>query len=245
METLGSRLKKIRKSLELTQRQLAKEVGVSSASVVQWEKDVNEPRGNNADLLCKRLGVDWSFLRDGETNSSKQVSNTIDKIQAEDIFCLYQILSLEDIESPQLESAYNNAAVKGHKSVSMVVPQVYKSDKTALITDLGNGMAPMINDQDRVLINCTIKPNPMVPAIFLNANKEAALGFPERTPSGIFLRFLNNSSGWEPVKVQSDNYIGSVIQIDPYFAYSNREQDISKSNESSDTVRLRNLDALY
>ncbi|MFX9085396.1 helix-turn-helix transcriptional regulator, partial [Acinetobacter baumannii] len=38
METLGTRLKNLRKSKKLTQQQIADAIGVSKTSVIYWEK---------------------------------------------------------------------------------------------------------------------------------------------------------------------------------------------------------------
>ena len=72
METLGSRLKFLRKDKKMTQQQLADEVGVSKTSVIYWEKDENIPKHESLILLskvlitsiCKNLWINMACLRE-------------------------------------------------------------------------------------------------------------------------------------------------------------------------------------
>ena len=55
METIGSRIKKLRKEKKLTQGKLGDLVGVSDVTIGFWEKDVNEPKYENLETLSKML----------------------------------------------------------------------------------------------------------------------------------------------------------------------------------------------
>ncbi|MCZ4058135.1 helix-turn-helix domain-containing protein [Pantoea sp. LMR881] len=65
-ETLGKRIYCRRKSLQLTQKQLAEQVNVSHVAISQWEKDETLPRGENLLRLAEALGCAPAFLIDGE-----------------------------------------------------------------------------------------------------------------------------------------------------------------------------------
>lgn len=71
METLGIRLKQLRKEQKLTQQQLADKVGVSKTSVIYWEKDENIPKHESLMLLSNALNCtpEW-LLTGGEKSSS-------------------------------------------------------------------------------------------------------------------------------------------------------------------------------
>lgn len=73
METLGSRIKAIRKAKKLTQVNVAKAVGVSSVSVVQWEQDANRPGGNNLIALAKTLDCEADWLLNGNGDNAPHV----------------------------------------------------------------------------------------------------------------------------------------------------------------------------
>ncbi|WP_336148593.1 S24 family peptidase [Acinetobacter ursingii] len=70
METLGSRLKFLRKDKKMTQQQLADEVGVSKTSVIYWEKDENIPKHESLILLSKVLKTSPDWLLSGKERTS-------------------------------------------------------------------------------------------------------------------------------------------------------------------------------
>ena len=65
-ETLGDRILLRRKSLQLTQKQLAQQVKVSHVAISQWEKEETLPRGENLLRLAEALGCAPAFLIDGD-----------------------------------------------------------------------------------------------------------------------------------------------------------------------------------
>lgn len=65
METLGVRLKQLRKENKITQQQLADAIGVSKTSVIYWEKDENMPKHESLMALAKTLKTTPQWLLDG------------------------------------------------------------------------------------------------------------------------------------------------------------------------------------
>ena len=63
METIGSRIKKLRKEKKLTQGKLGDLVGVSDVTIGFWEKDVNEPKYENLETLSKMLDTSIEYLK--------------------------------------------------------------------------------------------------------------------------------------------------------------------------------------
>ena len=55
METIGQRIKSFRKALNLTQKQVAVKLGISTAAVTQWETDITKPSGENLLTLARTL----------------------------------------------------------------------------------------------------------------------------------------------------------------------------------------------
>ena len=70
METLGTRLKNLRKSKKLTQQQVADAIGVSKTSVIYWEKDENLPKHDSLMALAQILGVTSNYLLYGKEDDS-------------------------------------------------------------------------------------------------------------------------------------------------------------------------------
>ncbi|NWK73757.1 helix-turn-helix domain-containing protein [Acinetobacter sp. SwsAc6] len=68
METLGTRLKALRKTKKVTQQQLADAIGVSKTSVIYWEKDDNLPKHESLMALAKVLSVTSDFLLTGKSS---------------------------------------------------------------------------------------------------------------------------------------------------------------------------------
>ncbi|MGX8939628.1 LexA family protein [Symbiopectobacterium sp. Eva_TO] len=62
METLGQRIKSLRKLKKYTQVTLGKSIGVTGVTVGYWEKDLNEPGGKALSKLAKALNTTESYL---------------------------------------------------------------------------------------------------------------------------------------------------------------------------------------
>ncbi|HIU64317.1 MAG TPA: helix-turn-helix domain-containing protein [Candidatus Avacidaminococcus intestinavium] len=69
METLGTRLKALRKTKKVTQQQVADAIGVSKTSVIYWEKDENLPKHDSLMALASTLGVTSDYLLNGKNAS--------------------------------------------------------------------------------------------------------------------------------------------------------------------------------
>ena len=77
METLGSRLKELRKNKKITHQALADAVGVSKTSVIYWEKDENIPKHDSLNALAKALGTTTEYILSGNGDVNKPESNII------------------------------------------------------------------------------------------------------------------------------------------------------------------------
>jgi transcriptional regulator with XRE-family HTH domain len=65
-ETVGRRILRRRKELDLTQRKLSKAAGVSYASISLWENDNTAPRGENLHNLARALECSPTWLLYGD-----------------------------------------------------------------------------------------------------------------------------------------------------------------------------------
>ena len=57
MRTQGERIKKLRKSKGVTQRELAERLGISEQAVSKWEKNLSNPSTKNLLQIAKIFGV--------------------------------------------------------------------------------------------------------------------------------------------------------------------------------------------
>jgi len=65
MDTIGTRIRRLREEKNLTQGDLAKAAGVSIAAVSKWEKNTSEPKGKSLASLSASLGIAMEYLVDG------------------------------------------------------------------------------------------------------------------------------------------------------------------------------------
>lgn len=64
--TFGDRLAAAREAAGMTQKDLAKRVGVKHGTLRNWEDDLAEPRANRLNMLSGILAVSLSWLLSGE-----------------------------------------------------------------------------------------------------------------------------------------------------------------------------------
>jgi len=66
MATFGDRLAAARDAASMSQAQLAKRLGVRTATLKNWENDVAEPRANRLSMIAGLLNVSIMWLINGE-----------------------------------------------------------------------------------------------------------------------------------------------------------------------------------
>ena len=62
MRTQGERIKKLRKSKGVTQRELAERLGISEQAVSKWEKNLSNPSTKNLLQIAKIFGVSITYF---------------------------------------------------------------------------------------------------------------------------------------------------------------------------------------
>lgn len=69
-QTIGQRIRALRRSKKLTQAQLAKIAGVSSPAVTEWEKDGYLPKAASLEAIANEFGVTAEYILTGKTTGS-------------------------------------------------------------------------------------------------------------------------------------------------------------------------------
>ncbi|HBZ43373.1 MAG TPA: transcriptional regulator [Maritimibacter sp.] len=64
--TFGDRLAAARDAVGLSQKELAKRIGVKTKTLAAWENDITEPRANRLQLMSGLLNVSLGWLLTGE-----------------------------------------------------------------------------------------------------------------------------------------------------------------------------------
>lgn len=84
--TQGERVKKIRKSLDLTLEKFGEKLGVTKTTVSRIENGINNLTDQMTKSICREFGVDYIWLTAGEgemfVNSDDDFIEKIDRIMA-------------------------------------------------------------------------------------------------------------------------------------------------------------------
>lgn len=59
---IGNRIKELRNERNISQMNLAKQIGVSQKAVDYWERGVNEPKASYIVLLCDYFDISADYL---------------------------------------------------------------------------------------------------------------------------------------------------------------------------------------
>lgn len=85
---MNERLKKLRKTLDLTQQELANKIGIARGNIGAYEVGKNAPSDAVISLICKQFNVDENWLRTGEgemfikQTRDEQIASFIGTIQS-------------------------------------------------------------------------------------------------------------------------------------------------------------------
>lgn len=145
METIGARIKKLRKEKKMTQSSLGKILGVSDVSVGFWEKDINEPKYESLELLAETLDTTIEYLRFGRHEESESIK---------DFRPITRMLPV--LTYVQASNWSNVRAMESHEIEQWLpAPPDAHSNSFYLIVQ-GTSNAPHFNDGDYICIDADI-----------------------------------------------------------------------------------------
>ena len=151
METLGSRLKSLRKDKKMTQQQLADVIGVSKTSVIYWERDENIPKHESLVQLAKALNITPEYLLYGASNVSTWDAGTPledDEVEIK-FFKDFKVACGIGTVGEALESEWRRLRM----SKSTLRNQGISKDNCVAMTAHGDSMKGTINDGDTVYVD--------------------------------------------------------------------------------------------
>ena len=85
---MNERLKKLRKTLDLTQQEFANKIGIARGNIGAYEVGKNAPSDAVISLICKQFNVDENWLRTGEGETfikqtrDEQIASFIGTVQS-------------------------------------------------------------------------------------------------------------------------------------------------------------------
>lgn len=70
---MNERIKKLRKTLDLTQREFGERIGVKGNTIAQYELGRNEPIDAVISLICREYGVSEEWLKNGSGEMFEEI----------------------------------------------------------------------------------------------------------------------------------------------------------------------------
>ena len=189
MNGLNTRLRQKRKELKLTQKQVAKSLGITASSVTQWEQGATKPSGESLYALCKLIECQPDWLLYGKS-SEPQADYTI-TIEYEHI-PIYGDAHL----------AAGNGRVVESESVTDHIPlyktwireKGYKTSHLIVFRVEGDSMVPLIKDKDLLLIDTSAKVIESGKIYAISANNELRVKRIHRQLDGSLVISSDNKS---------------------------------------------------
>ena len=203
--TVGQKIKFLRKSKGLTQKELAEKLGLAPTAISAWERDANRPMMDSLAIMSELFEVSIEYFYSKEEKVSDKPSNIIEVSPATvkvpiigEIACGDPILADENIIGYRYES-----------------PDRLPSGTTFYLEAAGDSMEPTIPNGSHVLI----REQPEVEygeiaAVLVNGNTEATLKKVTRQGNTILLVPINRE--YEPIVVSEDNpvrILGKAIRV--------------------------------
>ena len=112
--TVGDRIKKLRRDLDLTQREFGDRIGVKPNTISTYEIGRNEPIDSVISLICREFHVNEAWLRNGtgEIFQTKP-SNALDALAEERNMSVGTYVLIEKILNlkPEMQEAFVNLAL--------------------------------------------------------------------------------------------------------------------------------------
>ena len=121
--SVGSRIKELRNSLDLTQQKFADRLGIQRGIIGKYEVDVSAPSDAVISLICREFHVREAWLRDGTGEMFEQLTEDEDRAR------FFGDLSKEDA-SPEVLAfidALRKTPEPAIRSVFQFVCDVYES----------------------------------------------------------------------------------------------------------------------
>lgn len=90
MNAVNERLKKLRKTLDLTQQEFAAKIGSKRNTIAKYETNTNVPSAAVISLICREFNVNEEWLRTGEgdmflpTNRRDEISKFMSQLMQEE-----------------------------------------------------------------------------------------------------------------------------------------------------------------
>jgi len=216
-ETIGQRIRTLRRSKKLTQAQLAKVAGVSSPAVTEWEKDSYQPKAASLEAMANLFGVTTEYIMTGNGSSTPKTptdssfSNV--RINEKPLRC---IPVLDFVQAGTFhETGYDGL---NPKSETYTTYENSKPESIFALEVSGLSMTPDFNPGDKLVVDASKPPYPGCYVIAQNGCHEAtfkkyrAIGYDEHGRETFELIPLNPDFPVMDSTKQEIRIIGVVVE---------------------------------
>lgn len=159
METVGDRIKEIRKQLAFNQEGFAKFIGLKNANdVSRYERNKNKPVLTILINIAQRCDISLNWLITGEGDRHKQggaFKLTIEKKIEQTIPSKILLRPIPVLNT--IPAGFPETPVDDYVIDWVLIPAEFSDLKTFALIVEGNSMAPIINDKDIVVISPNTK----------------------------------------------------------------------------------------
>jgi len=209
METIGSRIIKIRKQLKLSQQTLADSLNITRESIAQWESGKTKPSGGNLINCAKVLQVDAGWLQFGTASPvndqtsawGKDLGYLLWKDPSKIPFSLIPVLDRQQACDPYKIIDTNKQQGLELSHIPHTIIEVHDAkigSYTFAIDMYDNSMTDNINRGDRLVFDPDLKPKPgNIIAVKLKDSNEIIIR--KYRPKAV-----NNASSFELIAINED-----------------------------------------
>ena len=175
VESVGDRIRRLRKSLGLTQVKLAQMLGIKAPSVVQWESDKTNLSGENLLNAAKLFGVTPDYILYGGEIEQSAAPN-MEMAQPD----IHRIPVISYVQAGVWTALNEIRECDGN--MAYITTDLELGDRAFAIVIRGNSMEPEFTEGDLVLID---PDEPLHPGDFVVAkNGEEEATFKKYRPRG-------------------------------------------------------------
>ena len=175
VESVGDRIRRLRKSLGLTQVKLAQMLGIKAPSVVQWESDKTNLSGENLLNAAKLFGVTPDYILYGGEIEQSAAPN-MEMAQPD----IHRIPVISYVQAGVWTAPNEIRECDGN--MSYITTDLELGERAFAIVIRGNSMEPEFTEGDLVLID---PDEPLHPGDFVVAkNGEEEATFKKYRPRG-------------------------------------------------------------
>jgi phage repressor protein C with HTH and peptisase S24 domain len=224
-ETIGERIRRVRKELKLTQQEIAKSIGVSPTSVVFWERGETTPKGSNLISLCKKLRVDPQWMQTGKGEQINKEQGNAQLLGNMQVWDSSTPLANDEVSIPFLSDVRLSAGngfvcdieqdngFRLRFAKSTLRRNNVSPENAVCVAVTGNSMEPVLPDGSTVGIDCGDKTLVDGKIFAINHNGDLFIKKLYKLPGGGLRIFSFNETEYPPREYTKELAIEQRITI--------------------------------